>query len=159
MIPPYIPPKIGRPGKKRKRSVGEINEMVKGGKLTRKGGTVTCDNCGVQGHNKRSCKTPNPWKDPNYKSSATAEQAPCTQSQPPASKAQSQPSASNAQSQPCGSKAPRKTATTGKQASGSKAPRKSPRKRAASQSKTPASQSKSTAVPKKRKKTASSNIN
>ena len=40
LIPPYIPPKIGRPGKKRKRSVGEINEMVKGAKLTRKGRTV-----------------------------------------------------------------------------------------------------------------------
>ena len=24
--------------------------------MTRKGGTVTCKNCGLKGHNKRSCK-------------------------------------------------------------------------------------------------------
>ncbi|GKG06467.1 mutator type transposase, partial [Tanacetum coccineum] len=47
---------VGRPGKKRKKSVGEVTEMVKDGKLIRKGGTVTCCKCGQKGHNKRSCK-------------------------------------------------------------------------------------------------------
>ncbi|GJU20499.1 mutator type transposase [Tanacetum coccineum] len=46
------------PGKKRKKSAGEVTEMVKNGKLTRKGGTVTCCKCGQKGHNKRSCKGP-----------------------------------------------------------------------------------------------------
>ncbi|PWA75037.1 transposase, mutator type [Artemisia annua] len=151
LIPPYIPPQIGRPEKKIKKSVGEVNEMVKGGKLTRKGGTVTCDNYGVQGHKKRSCKVPNPWKDPSYnapQSSVTTEKAPSGHQTASASKAQRQPS-----------KTPMKTTITGKQASASKAPRRSPRKKSASQSKTTASQSKSTAVPKKGKKTASRNIN
>lgn len=54
MIPPKSVPKIGRPTKKRKKSAGEI-EMVKEGKLTRKGKTVTCSLCKGTGHNKRSC--------------------------------------------------------------------------------------------------------
>ncbi|GKE49522.1 mutator type transposase [Tanacetum coccineum] len=58
LIPPYIPPQVGRPSKKRKKSAGEVTEMVKDGKLTRKGGTVTCCKCGQKGHNKRSCKGP-----------------------------------------------------------------------------------------------------
>ncbi|GKG35091.1 mutator type transposase, partial [Tanacetum coccineum] len=49
---------VGRPGKKRKKSACEVTEMVKDGKLTRKGGTVTCCKCGQKGHNKRSCKGP-----------------------------------------------------------------------------------------------------
>ncbi|GJX61405.1 RNA-directed DNA polymerase, eukaryota [Tanacetum coccineum] len=47
---------VGRPGKKGKKSVGELTEMVKDGKLLRKGVTVTCCKCGQKGHNKRSCK-------------------------------------------------------------------------------------------------------
>ncbi|GJW79794.1 RNA-directed DNA polymerase, eukaryota [Tanacetum coccineum] len=47
---------VGRPSKKRKKSVGEVNEMVKDGKLIRKGGTVSCCKCGQKGHNKISCK-------------------------------------------------------------------------------------------------------
>ncbi|GJV54776.1 hypothetical protein Tco_1455781 [Tanacetum coccineum] len=58
LIPPYIPSQIGRPGKKRKKSAGEVTEMVKNGKLTRKGGTVTRCKYGQKGHNKRSCKGP-----------------------------------------------------------------------------------------------------
>ncbi|GJZ61716.1 F-box protein SKIP2-like protein [Tanacetum coccineum] len=58
LIPPYIPSQIGRPGRKRKKSAGEVTEIVKNGKLTRKGGTVTCCKCGQKGHNKRSCKGP-----------------------------------------------------------------------------------------------------
>ncbi|GJV92484.1 RNA-directed DNA polymerase, eukaryota [Tanacetum coccineum] len=58
LIPPYILPQVGRPSKKRKKSAGEVTEMVKDGKLTRIGGTVTCCKCGQKGHNKRSCKGP-----------------------------------------------------------------------------------------------------
>ena len=54
LLPPKQVPQIGRPQKKRKRSAGEIN-MVKGGKLTRQGKTVTCGICKGTGHNKRSC--------------------------------------------------------------------------------------------------------
>ncbi|GKF03326.1 hypothetical protein Tco_0030249, partial [Tanacetum coccineum] len=39
LIPPYIPPQVGRPGKKRKKSAGEVTEIIKNGKLTRKGET------------------------------------------------------------------------------------------------------------------------
>ncbi|GJX23373.1 mutator type transposase [Tanacetum coccineum] len=56
LIPPYIPPQFGRPGIKRKKSAGEVTEMVKDVKLIRKGGAVTCYKCGQKGHNKRSCK-------------------------------------------------------------------------------------------------------
>ncbi|GKB23654.1 mutator type transposase [Tanacetum coccineum] len=47
---------IGRPGKKRKRSAGEVTKMVKDGKLTRRCGIITCFKCAQKGHNKRSCK-------------------------------------------------------------------------------------------------------
>nr|GEX34955.1 hypothetical protein [Tanacetum cinerariifolium] len=47
---------VGRPGKKRKKSVGEVTKMVKDSKLIRKGGTLTCCKCGQKRHNKRSCK-------------------------------------------------------------------------------------------------------
>ncbi|GKB72076.1 RNA-directed DNA polymerase, eukaryota, partial [Tanacetum coccineum] len=56
LIPPYIPPQVGRAGKKRKKSAGEVTKMVKDGKLIRKGGTVTCCKYGQKGNNKRSCK-------------------------------------------------------------------------------------------------------
>ncbi|GJR81981.1 RNA-directed DNA polymerase, eukaryota [Tanacetum coccineum] len=56
LIPPYIPPQVGKPGKKRKKSAGEVTEMVKDGKLIRKGGIVTCCKCGQKGHNKRRYK-------------------------------------------------------------------------------------------------------
>ncbi|GJX46036.1 uncharacterized protein Tco_0271226 [Tanacetum coccineum] len=54
--PNYKPP-IGRPKKKRRKSAAEIyDNLVKRGKLSRAGGTVTCLKCGQQGHNQRSCK-------------------------------------------------------------------------------------------------------
>nr|GEU69657.1 putative reverse transcriptase domain-containing protein [Tanacetum cinerariifolium] len=43
-------------GKKRKKSAGEVTEKIKDGKLTKRGGTITCFKCGQKGHNKRSCK-------------------------------------------------------------------------------------------------------
>ncbi|GJZ06740.1 mutator type transposase [Tanacetum coccineum] len=36
--------------------VGDVTKMVNDGKLTRRGGTITCFKCGQKGHNKRSCK-------------------------------------------------------------------------------------------------------
>ncbi|GKE62391.1 transposase, MuDR, partial [Tanacetum coccineum] len=48
---------IGRPPKKRKKSAIELyDEMVKDGRLSRAGKTVTCLKCGEKGHNSRSCK-------------------------------------------------------------------------------------------------------
>nr|GEX89843.1 transposase, mutator type [Tanacetum cinerariifolium]GEX90411.1 transposase, mutator type [Tanacetum cinerariifolium] len=43
--------------KKRKKSVVELDELVKGVKLSKKGPTVTCSNFKGKGHNKRDCKT------------------------------------------------------------------------------------------------------
>ena len=58
LIPPKSHPQIGRPPKKRKKSILEVDELVKGGKLSKRGGTSTCSNCKQQGHNKRGCKMP-----------------------------------------------------------------------------------------------------
>ncbi|GKC51655.1 mutator type transposase, partial [Tanacetum coccineum] len=50
-------PPVGRPRKKRRKGAAEIyDNLVKKGKLSRAGKTVTCLKCGQQGHNKRSCK-------------------------------------------------------------------------------------------------------
>ncbi|XP_076923612.1 uncharacterized protein LOC143585802 [Bidens hawaiensis] len=47
---------IGRPKKKRKKDATEKeDEMVKGGKLSKKLRTTTCGTCGNRGHNRRSC--------------------------------------------------------------------------------------------------------
>ncbi|GJW29383.1 transposase, MuDR [Tanacetum coccineum] len=47
---------IGRPPKKRKKSSAELyDRMVKDGKLSRAGKTVTCLKCGQKGHNSRPC--------------------------------------------------------------------------------------------------------
>ena len=57
LLPPVHHPQIGRPQKKRRKSVIEAEEMVKqGGKLSRVGKTVRCMLCKELGHNKRSCK-------------------------------------------------------------------------------------------------------
>ncbi|XP_076909186.1 uncharacterized protein LOC143566337 [Bidens hawaiensis] len=46
---------IGRPKKYKKKSAEELSQKLsKGGKLTREGGSVKCDNCKQIGHNKRS---------------------------------------------------------------------------------------------------------
>ncbi|GJY48964.1 mutator type transposase [Tanacetum coccineum] len=48
---------IGRPPKKRKKSTAELYDgIVKDGKLSRAGKTVTCTKCGQKGHNSMSCK-------------------------------------------------------------------------------------------------------
>ncbi|GJY40675.1 mutator type transposase [Tanacetum coccineum] len=48
---------IGRPPKKRKKSTAELYDgMVKDGKLSKAGKTVTCTKCVQKGHNSRSCK-------------------------------------------------------------------------------------------------------
>ena len=57
LLPPVHHPQIGRPPKKRRKSVIEVEEMVKqGGKLSRAGKTVRCMLCKELGHNRRSCK-------------------------------------------------------------------------------------------------------
>lgn len=54
---PYYHKPIGRPRKKRKKDALEKDEeMVSGGKLSRKGKSVTCGKCGNKGHNKKTCK-------------------------------------------------------------------------------------------------------
>nr|GEU37915.1 hypothetical protein [Tanacetum cinerariifolium] len=57
LTPPDYRTPIGRPPKKRKKSAAELYDvMVKDGKLSRAGKTVTCKKCGQKGHNSRSCK-------------------------------------------------------------------------------------------------------
>ncbi|GJR68397.1 putative transcription factor interactor and regulator CCHC(Zn) family protein [Tanacetum coccineum] len=57
LTPPNYKLPVGRPRKKRRKSAVEIyDNLVKKGKLSRAGKTVTCLKCGQQGHNKRSCK-------------------------------------------------------------------------------------------------------
>ncbi|KAI3729045.1 hypothetical protein L6452_17692 [Arctium lappa] len=57
LTPPLHHKQIGRPKKKRKKSVDELSQpMVKGGKLSRIGKTVTCIKCKKKGHNSRTCK-------------------------------------------------------------------------------------------------------
>ncbi|GJV06865.1 retrotransposon protein, putative, ty1-copia subclass [Tanacetum coccineum] len=57
----YTPPEYhkpaGRPSKKRKKSAAELFDgLVKNGKLSRFGQTITCCKCGQKGHNSRTCK-------------------------------------------------------------------------------------------------------
>ncbi|XP_021995761.2 uncharacterized protein LOC110892939 [Helianthus annuus] len=67
LLPPKHHNQIGRPKKKRKKSVEELSQtqtqtqnteasIPEAGKLTRKGNTVTCEICKARGHNKRTCK-------------------------------------------------------------------------------------------------------
>ncbi|GJY78500.1 transposase, MuDR [Tanacetum coccineum] len=49
--------KIGRLHKEGERkSVMELDELVRGVKLSKKGSTITCSNCKEKGHTKRGCK-------------------------------------------------------------------------------------------------------
>ena len=62
-MPPDYDVPVGRPRKKRTKSKDEtaekaLKEMIKGGKLSKKGKTVTCGQCGTKGHNKRACTGP-----------------------------------------------------------------------------------------------------
>ncbi|GJZ61827.1 mutator type transposase [Tanacetum coccineum] len=57
LTPPDYHTPVGRPPKKRKKSAAELYDgMVKKGKLSRAGKSVTCNKCGQVGHNQRSCK-------------------------------------------------------------------------------------------------------
>ncbi|GJU42686.1 transposase, MuDR [Tanacetum coccineum] len=57
LTPPDYHTLVGRPAKKRKKSAAELFDgMVKKGKLSRAGKSVTCTKCGQVGHNSRSCK-------------------------------------------------------------------------------------------------------
>ncbi|GJU78506.1 mutator type transposase [Tanacetum coccineum] len=57
VTPPDDHTPIGMPPKKIKKSDAELYYgMVKDGKLSRSGKTVTCLKCGEKGHNNRSCK-------------------------------------------------------------------------------------------------------
>ncbi|PWA89016.1 zinc finger, SWIM-type [Artemisia annua] len=63
LLPPHHHVPVGRPRKKRTKSKEEttekaLKEMIKGGKLSKKGKTVTCGQCGTKGHNKRACIGP-----------------------------------------------------------------------------------------------------
>ena len=55
MQPPSVKIKKGPLQTKRKKEVRES----KGGKLRKKGAKMTCSNCGLQGHNKATCKNSN----------------------------------------------------------------------------------------------------
>ncbi|XP_076890508.1 uncharacterized protein LOC143541617 [Bidens hawaiensis] len=63
ITPPKRYKQIGRLAKKRKKSAGELLDVIaKKGKITRKGGSVTCGICKQSGHNSRSCKKKNASK-------------------------------------------------------------------------------------------------
>ncbi|GJR85175.1 hypothetical protein Tco_0209186 [Tanacetum coccineum] len=60
LLPPNHHVPIGRPRKKRRVHKDEIAEkvvkmMVKGGKMSKKGGAVSYGKCGGNGHNRRGC--------------------------------------------------------------------------------------------------------
>jgi hypothetical protein len=56
LTPPTHHKQVGRPRKSRKRSAVELEDMVQGGRLSRKNSKVTCGKCGKKGHNSRTCK-------------------------------------------------------------------------------------------------------
>lgn len=60
LLPPKHHPIVGRPKKKRRKSAIEIEEMVKGNKVSRAHKSVTCSKCHNVGHNARSCKGQRP---------------------------------------------------------------------------------------------------
>ena len=56
LLPPKHHVQVGRPKKKRKKSAMELQDMVKGDRVSRSQKSVTCSKCGNIGHNARSCK-------------------------------------------------------------------------------------------------------
>ncbi|GKD05874.1 hypothetical protein Tco_1180848, partial [Tanacetum coccineum] len=57
IIPPNHKPQVGRPLKKRKKSLDEIaSQSCLSGKLSRKGISVKCSKCGNFGHNRKGCR-------------------------------------------------------------------------------------------------------
>ena len=95
LLPPKVHVQIGRPPKKRKKSVGEVESMVQSGKMSRVGKQVTCKNCNGKGHNKRGCKQPQASTSHGQESQPSASQPQHSASQSQAT--QSQPSASHGQ--------------------------------------------------------------
>nr|GFC32259.1 hypothetical protein [Tanacetum cinerariifolium] len=56
IIPPLYKPPIGRPPKKWKKSNDEIaSQSALSGKLSKKGKSVSCGECGNVGHNRKGC--------------------------------------------------------------------------------------------------------
>ena len=56
LLPPNHHTQVGRPKKVRKRSAFEMEDVTKGGKLSKKNTKTTCGKCGNTGHNQRTCK-------------------------------------------------------------------------------------------------------
>ncbi|GJW08024.1 mutator type transposase [Tanacetum coccineum] len=57
IITPMHKPQVGRPPKKRKKSVDELeSQSCSSGKLSRKGKSVKCSQCENLGHNKKGCR-------------------------------------------------------------------------------------------------------
>ncbi|KAL4587840.1 hypothetical protein LXL04_000714 [Taraxacum kok-saghyz] len=56
LLPPKHHVTIGRPKKKRKKSVVELEDLVRGHTASRSFKSVTCSKCKNIGHNSRSCK-------------------------------------------------------------------------------------------------------
>ncbi|KAK9070482.1 hypothetical protein SSX86_010884 [Deinandra increscens subsp. villosa] len=60
LTPPTHHKQVGRPKKARKRSAVEMEDITKGGRLSKKNTTVTCVKCKNKGHNSRTCKGQGP---------------------------------------------------------------------------------------------------
>lgn len=56
LLPPLHHTQVGRPRKKRKKSLDEQTTMVKDGKFSRTGKSITCGKCKNKGHNSKTCK-------------------------------------------------------------------------------------------------------
>ncbi|GJX01117.1 hypothetical protein Tco_0185030 [Tanacetum coccineum] len=56
LLPPYHYTQIDKTRKKRKKSKFEAEPIIKYGKLSKRGRTITCQSCGNVGHNKSTCK-------------------------------------------------------------------------------------------------------
>ncbi|KAI3809479.1 hypothetical protein L1987_25455 [Smallanthus sonchifolius] len=56
ITPPTHHKPVGRPKKVRKKSAFELDDAIRGGRLSKKGTTVTCVKCKKKGHNSRTCK-------------------------------------------------------------------------------------------------------
>lgn len=56
LAPPFHHTQVGRPKKKRTRGLLEKKSVVKAGKVTKQGKSVTCSKCGVKGHNVKTCE-------------------------------------------------------------------------------------------------------
>jgi hypothetical protein len=113
MLPPDHHPQPGRPNKKRKRSAGELIDMVKNGKMSRGLKTVTCVLCHQKGHNKRTCtgqsSVPKQTKQPVKKPTSQ----PATKAKHPASATTQAKKPANRANQPATQ--PKKPASNAKQ--------------------------------------------